>query len=206
MLKTDRRPWNKDRCVGPREHLTRAQIGRITWHLERVGDLHDLCLFTIAIDTMLRASDLLSLKVSDVVHGDGSIRDRFILRQKKTRQPVKPTLTPASQACLSAWIKADGKTRTDYLFTRHKGADRPPITVGFYRSLIKTWCEAAHIDPQSISAHSLRRSKAVFLYESGVSVELIGRLLGHRSSASTMHYLGINDAKAQAAALRHNLF
>ena len=206
MLKTDRRPWNKDRCVGPREHLTRAQIGRITQHLKQVGDLHDLCLFTIAIDTMLRASDLLALKVSDVVHGDGTIRDRFILRQKKTRQPVKPTLTLASQEVLAKWIEADGKAQSNYLFTRQKGADRPPITVGFYRFLIKSWCEAVQIDSELISAHSLRRSKAVFMFDCGVSVELIGRLLGHRSSASTIHYLGIDDAKAQAAALSYDLF
>jgi integrase len=206
MQTSSRKPWNKDRCVGPRERLTPEQIQLITQHFINTQNTHDLCLFTVAIDTMLRASDLLGLKVSDVMRADGRIRDRFVLRQKKTRQPVKPTLTPASRKRLANWIAEDGKSSGDFIFTRHKGAKQQPITVGFYRSLIKAWCEAVGIDPHSVSAHSLRRSKAIHLYESGASVELIGRLLGHRNSASTIHYLGINDAKAQDAALKHTLF
>jgi len=206
MQAHNRKPWNKDRCVGPRERLTPEQIQLITQHFIDTMNTHDLCLFTVAIDTMLRASDLLSLKVSDVMRADRRIRDRFILRQKKTRQPVKPTLTPESRKHLVDWIAEDGKGLEDFIFTRHKGAKQSPITVGFYRSLIKSWCESIGIDSHDISAHSLRRSKAIHLYESGVSVELIGRLLGHRSSASTIHYLGISDAKAQDAALKHTLF
>ena len=104
---------------------------------------------------MLRASDLLALKVSDVMRADGSIRDRFILRQKKTRQPVKPTLTRDSQKRLANWIEQDGKDLRDFIFTRHKGAKESPITVGFYRSLIKSWCESIGIDSNDISAHSV---------------------------------------------------
>lgn len=205
MPTVKREPWNKDRCVGPRERLTPAQIQLITHHLQDIQSTHDLCLFSVAIDTMLRASDLLGLKVSDVARADGTIRDRFILRQKKTRQPVKPTLTAKSRRRLVHWIAEDGKMASDYLFTRNKGARQLPITVGFYRSLIKSWCEAVGIDPHLVSAHSLRRSKAIYLYERGVSVERIGRLLGHRSSISTICYLGINDAQAQDAALKHDI-
>ena len=56
------------------------------------------------------------------------------------------------------------------------------------------------------SQHSLRRAKAIYLYKHGVTVELIGRLLGHRSSISTIRYLGIDEAQAREAALTHNIF
>jgi len=62
------------------------------------------------------------------------------------------------------------------------------------------------LSPEFYSAHSLRRTKATFLYERGVTVEIIGRLLGHKSPASTIRYLGIDEAQAQNAALMHDIF
>jgi len=44
------------------------------------------------------------------------------------------------------------------------------------------------------------------MYENGETVEIIGRLLGHASPASTVQYLGISQAKAQARALANDIF
>jgi hypothetical protein len=71
---------------------------------------------------------------------------------------------------------------------------------------VKTWVASIGLSPEFYSAHSLRRTKAIFLYRQGTSVELIGRLLGHSSPASTIRYLGIDTAQAQEAALTNDLF
>lgn len=44
------------------------------------------------------------------------------------------------------------------------------------------------------------------MYENGVNVEIIGRLLGHSSPASTIHYLGIDEAEARSQALANDIF
>ena len=199
------RPWNKDRTVGSRKALTQAEVRQITAQFTD-DDLHDRCLFLIAIDTMLRASDLLKLRVSDVQHFNGSIKTSFPWRQKKTANGVYPVLTPTTQRALADWIKATRKLPEHFIFTRQKPTNAEPITIGFYRTLVKSWIESIGASPEYYSAHSLRRTKATFMYERGISVEVIGRLLGHKSPASTIRYLGIDEAQAQTAALTHDIF
>ncbi|MGB0907380.1 MAG: tyrosine-type recombinase/integrase [Maricaulaceae bacterium] len=201
-----REPWNKDRQVGARKALSPDEIAKMRRHLSARKSHHDLCLFLVAIDTMLRASDLLRLRVSDVCTPDGKVRDSFPWKQKKTGQGVFPVLTPASQTALKKWIEECQKHFSDYLFTREKPRAGDPISVGFYRTLIKQWVRAVGLRPHDYSAHSLRRSKAIFMYENGVPVEIIGRLFGHTSSASTIHYLGIDEAEARARALANDIF
>jgi site-specific recombinase XerD len=41
------------------------------------------------------------------------------------------------------------------------------------------------------------------MYWAGEDIALISRLLGHKSIAATIEYLGITQAKAETAALRH---
>jgi len=54
-----REPWNKDRQVGARKALSLSEIAKIRRYLSSKETSHDLCLFAVAVDTMLRASDLL---------------------------------------------------------------------------------------------------------------------------------------------------
>jgi len=199
------RPWNKDRTVGSRKALTQAEVWQIADHFTN-ANLHDRCLFLTAIDTMLRASDLLKLRVSDVQHSNGSIKISFPWRQKKTANGVYPVLTPTTQNALAKWIKSSGKDAEHFIFTRQKPIDAEPITIGFYRTLVKQWIEAIGSSSEYYSAHSLRRTKATFIYERGISIEVIGRLLGHKSPASTIRYLGIDEAQAKSAALTHDIF
>jgi len=196
------RPWNKDRTVGSRKALTQAEVRQIKANFTDA----DLRLFLTAIDTMLRASDLLKLRVSDIQHSNGSIKTSFPWRQKKTANGVYPVLTQTTQKALAEWIKAQGKLPEHFLFTHQKSTNAEPITVGFYRTLVKSWIESIGASPEDYSAHSLRRTKATFMYERGISVEVIGRLLGHKSPVSTIRYLGIDEAQAKSAALTHDIF
>jgi integrase len=198
-------PWNEDRTVGSRKALSQAEVRQIKAQFTD-ADLHDRCLFLTAIDTMLRASDLLKLRVSDVQHSNGAIKTSFPWRQKKTANGVYPVLTPSTQKALAEWINDKSKLPEHFIFTRQKSTDAEAITIGFYRTLVKSWIESIGASPEYYSAHSLRRTKATFMYERGISVEVIGRLLGHKSPASTIRYLGIDEAQAQSAALTHDIF
>ena len=63
-----RQPWNKGVKAGQRHPFSRSDVGRIKKLLAKRGDagLRDLAMFSTAIDTMLRAPDLLGLTVKDV--------------------------------------------------------------------------------------------------------------------------------------------
>ena len=108
--------WNAGRAVGERIAFSIGQVRKIKLYLSKTGALHDVCLFTSGIDSMLRCSDLLRLEVGDVLSADGKIR----WRQKKTGQNVYPVLTPSSQKTIRDWVGASGKATGHFLFTRDK--------------------------------------------------------------------------------------
>ena len=82
---------------------------------DRKSGLRDLALFNTGISTMLRTSDLLNLKMSDV--WAEKIQKDFSVRMKKTGRPVTVLLDEYSQTSLTEWIYESKKERGDWLFT-----------------------------------------------------------------------------------------
>jgi integrase len=96
-LKKQTAPWNKGLTVGQKTPLTYREVCKIRDYLLKAGKKRDLALLSCAFDTMLRASDLLNLKVSDVQNRNGDIRAEFPIRQKKTKAGTLVALSPHSQ-------------------------------------------------------------------------------------------------------------
>ena len=63
-------PWNKGRLIGQKRPLLAKQVWAIRARLELVGNLRDLALFNLAIDSKVRGCDLVRLRVGDLVVGD----------------------------------------------------------------------------------------------------------------------------------------
>jgi len=74
VLRT-RRPWNKGILVGQKRPLQPKTVLSIRVRLEMSGAHRELALFNLAIDSKLRACDLVRLRVEDLWSGS-SIRDR----------------------------------------------------------------------------------------------------------------------------------
>lgn len=199
-------PWNKDRIIGQKTAFTPAEIAKIIRHLKSEKSRHELCLFTLGIDTMLRCSDLLQLRVSDVLTHKGTVRKKFPTRQTKTKNAVFPVLTKATQEACERWIDISGKTGSDFLFTGKKTDTSTPVTDCVYRAYVKKWADFVGVDPSDYSTHSLRRSKPIYMYRQGVKIEYLTILLGHKTPQSTMEYLGLTLEKAQNLALEHDIF
>jgi hypothetical protein len=56
-------PWNKDKFIGQKAPLKLKDIWAIRVRLQLSGRTRDLALFNLAIDSKLRACDLVKLRV-----------------------------------------------------------------------------------------------------------------------------------------------
>ena len=73
-----REPWNKGKLVGQKAPFTLKDIWAIRIRLQITNRIRDLALFRLgAIDSKLRACDLVRLRVRDISHGGRvAARDR----------------------------------------------------------------------------------------------------------------------------------
>lgn len=81
-----KRPWNAGRLIGPKAPLKPKHIWAIRQQLKVGKRVRDLAMFNCALDSKLRACDLVRLRVSDVAPG-GVLRLRSIVIQQKTGRP-----------------------------------------------------------------------------------------------------------------------
>jgi site-specific recombinase XerD len=64
----------------------------------------------------------------------------------------------------------------------------------------KTYCEAAGVEAD---IHALRHSYATTLVNNGVRLEVVRKLLGHKSMQTTLRYAEVNDATVKAELRDH---
>lgn len=89
-------PWNKGKVVGRKPPLSPEQVKLVKMLLKQAGNLRDLALFSLAIDSSLRGSDLVKMKVKDLYDGE-DIREVANIRQKKTSNPKLLSHCPVQQ-------------------------------------------------------------------------------------------------------------
>ena len=196
-------PWNKGKAVGQMAPFTADQAALIRPLLKAEGKIRDLALFNMGIDTMLRASDLLPLRVVNITDHNGDVVHEFTVRQKKTGKGHVVALTPETRDSVADWILAAGKGPEDFLWTsignRKTGRH---LMRNQYANLVKYWCYLARLDPKTHSTHSMRRSKSAAIYEKTLNLAACQHLLGHKNIGSTAHYLGVDQRKALDLAKR----
>src|SRR3982074_3251034 len=109
------RPWNSGLLVGQKKPLHPKPVWSIRVRLEIARMGRDLALFNLAIDSKLRACDLVKLRIDEVCSG-ARIRERATVVQTKTGRPVQFELTDQTRASLELWLRTLRTTGTRYLF------------------------------------------------------------------------------------------
>jgi hypothetical protein len=91
------RPDPDRHMKGQKRPLKPKEVWAIRIRLEMAAEPRNLALFNLAIDSKLRACDLVAIKVEDVCLS-GRVRDRAIIIQRKTRRPVQFEITETTGA------------------------------------------------------------------------------------------------------------
>ena len=170
-------------------YLTEAEIDallaapdRTTWIGRR-----DTALFALAVQTGLRASELIGLKCSDVHLGSGA---HVSCNGKGRKQRITP-LTSGTVAVLRAWMTERAGLHVDPLFPTRIG--RALSRDALERRLAGYVEDATAVCPslarKRVSMHVLRHSAAMRLLRAGVDTSVIALWLGHEQIETTQIYL-----------------
>jgi len=89
-------PWNKGLLVGQKKPLEPKHVWSIRVRLEIGGSKRDLAIFNLAIDSKLRACDVVKLRLDDICSGP-NVRRRATIVQKKTGRPVQFEISEQSR-------------------------------------------------------------------------------------------------------------
>ena len=188
-VRSKRSPWNKGRLVGQKRPLLPKQVWAIRTRLELAGNLRDLALFNLAIDSKLRGCDLVNLKISDLVVGE-RVRERVTVIQSKTNRPVQFEVSENTRDSIWAWACCPKMRGSVYLFPSRLHR-RPCLSTRQYARLVSDWVSAVGLDPSGYGTHSLRRTKAAQIYRKTGNLRAVQLLLGHMKVDSTVRYLGV---------------
>ena len=184
-----REPWNKDKLVGQKAPLKLKEIWSIRIRLELSHRVRELALFNLAIDSKLRACDLVKLKLRDISHGN-QITSRAIILQQKTGKPVHFEIMESTRKSIYEWIQLAGIKSDDYLFPS-RVHNCPHISTRQYARIVNGWIEEIGLDAANYGTHTMRRTKATLIYKRTKNLRAIQLLLGHTKLDSTVRYLGI---------------
>lgn len=186
---SSREPWNKSKLVGQKAPLKLKEIWAIRIRLELSNRVRDLALFNLAIDSKLRACDLVKLKVRDISHGS-QITARAIVMQQKTGLPVHFEITEPTRKSIYAWIELAQLRSEDFLFPS-RIHDSPHISTRQYARIVNAWVEEIGLDSANYGTHTMRRTKVSLIYKRTKNLRAIQLLLGHTKLDSTVRYLGV---------------
>ena len=184
-----RRAWNKGRIIGQKRPLLPKQVWAIRARLELAGNLRDLALFNVAIDSKLRGCDLVKLTVANIVKDD-RVRERVSIIQSKTKRPVQFELTENTRESVLMWVQSPEMLACPFMFPS-RFHDRPHISTRQYGRLVREWVVAIGLQPNGYGTRSLRRTKVAEIYRKTGNLRAVQLLLGHTKIDSTVRYLGV---------------
>lgn len=141
----------------------------------------------------LRASDLLQLKLEDVLNLDWSIKDSVMIQEQKTKKIKEFKLNKSCKEALEYYIKdLNSVDMEDYLFPSRKGGH---LTVKSLHKIIKSITRELNIKG-NYGTHTLRKTFAYHIYINNIQdnptiLHTLQKILNHSTPAMTLRYIGI---------------
>jgi integrase len=186
----------------------RKKIVQIKNQLRGQHRFRDLLLFVLGINTALRISDLLNLRVEHFLDEHQRIRRRFWIKERKRGKRHEVVINASIREALDEYWVAFPDIRggrNNYVFFNSKTYNYAvPLKRGQARKFITSICHDVGLSG-NFGTHSLRKTWGYHARMSGVDLALIMYKLNHESIAYTKRYLGITDDELQAVSQRLNL-
>jgi site-specific recombinase XerD len=182
-------PWNKGKLVGQMAPFKLKEIWGIRMRLLLSGRTRDLALFDLAIDSKLRASNLVKLRIRDIAHGQ-RISSRATVMQQKTKRPVQFEITEEARQAVANWIQAANLRSDGFLFPSRL-RESAYLSTQQYARIVNGWVTEMSLNETAYGTHSLRRTKPTLIYRRTKNLRAVQILLRHSKLESAVCYLGV---------------
>lgn len=162
----------------------------------------DWLLFVLGINSGLRISDLLKLKVSDVKD-----KDRVTLREEKTGKVKDFPLSENCRKAVAEYLKGETLTADCPLFysrKKDKAGNYKPISRQQAYEILTEAARAVGIK-DAIGTHTLRKTFGYWAYKAGYDITRIQQLMNHSSPSVTLRYIGITKDELDSVYINLNL-
>lgn len=161
---------------------TAQEIEEMRWALSRYTTARDLFMFNFGINTGLRVSDIVPLKVGDVRN-----KTHVVITEKKTSKTKRFMIPISIREMIEEYTK--GMNDNDYLFFSRKG-DSYITTTQAYRALQKG---ADALGRDDIGTHTMRKTFGYHHYKKNKDVAILQKLFNHSAPSITLEYIGITN-------------
>ena len=161
--------------------LNSTEIRRVLDYVAtRKHALRNRALVLMMFNTGMRVSEVASLRIKDVVDGEGNIKNEIRLLAENTK-------TNEARAVFVVYANADPNNK--FFYSQKRDSD------GFSSS---TLCQHFHylykrVGLDGASSHSSRRTFITTLANKGISVRVIMGLSGHKALSSVQCYIDCNS-------------
>lgn len=147
----------------------------------------DHALFSLAIQTGLRVSELIGLSIADIHTGTGP----HVYCLGKGRKERRTPLLPAVVAIMGSWIEERGGLAEDPLFATSTGRrlSRDAIEQRLRVSVATAAASCPSLNGKRVTAHTMRHTAAMRLLQAGVDTTVIALWLGHEQISTTNIYI-----------------
>jgi site-specific recombinase XerC len=163
------------------------------------GKKRDLALFVLAINSNLRACDLLSLIIDQVKNLQ--VGDDLVLREKKTKKIRRIVINRAVWHALNGWLEIHPQLENGQapLYLSRKGG---ALRVATLSGMVKSWCNAVGLTG-SYGCHTLRKT---FGYQHRVmfktDLPTLQTIYGHSHQRQTLDYLCVQPDEVRDAYMK----
>lgn len=161
-------------------------------------------MFVLGINSGLRISDILKLKVKDIVNEKGKTLDFIEVREQKTGKYKRFPLGKNVKKAIDLFLKdIDIGTKRDMHLFRSRQGDGP-ITRNRAYQIINSAARSVGIT-ERIGTHTMKKSFGYHAYKAGVDISRLQYIFNHSSPSTTLRYIGITQEEVDDIIVSLNL-
>jgi site-specific recombinase XerD len=162
------------------------QINSMKKYLKKHSE-RDYLLFVFGINTGLKITEMLDIKVGDVLEEEDSVKNFYSYSHHEKMKEIY--LNSKVKQAILHYVHKEQLNVENYLFKSAK-TDKPITRQQAYR-IIHQAAEAIGIEGK-IGTNSLRKTFGFHAYKRGIAISILQKHFNHSTPSETLKYLGIS--------------